>query len=192
MATVFPESLQQFIIMGSMLGLGISLSLYSFIIPQIKKIFEKQAKKLRDSNKRLKEVSIKYGKYLLKGEGNSKLELELNFAKDEVYRNKSIKFHYGTGFLLTGILFGVSTIFPLLNMIGADEEWITLPALMSPMLLVFGVLILVYVWIMVFLDIKDLLKRILNEAVEESEKGLQKAEDDLKKSKEKTKKKKSK
>ena len=53
MVLVFSESFEYFLVNSSMVGLGVSLALYSFIIPQIKKIFDNQAEKLKTANKKL-------------------------------------------------------------------------------------------------------------------------------------------
>ena len=48
--------------------------------------------------------------------------------------------------------------------------------LQSPFFLIMGIIILIYVWLMVFFDLRDLLNKYLDKSVEESDKGLEEVE----------------
>src|SRR3989344_5299576 len=115
MALAFEPQLQYFIIESSMLGLGISLALYSFIIPQITIIFDSQAQRLRRANEKMKLVAAESHRQLMSDIIDPDVQDRLKTAIEEVTTEKNVKFHYGIGFLVTGILFSSSTIFPLLD-----------------------------------------------------------------------------
>lgn len=177
MVLAFESQLQYFIIESSMLGLGISLALYSFIIPQISIIFNNQAQRLRKANEIMRVLAVESHNKLMKGEIDQELQNNLKIAILEVEKEKNVKFHYGIGFLVTGILFSISTIFPLLDIWqGGGSSLIQNLAKLSMFSLIVGTGVLIYVWLKVFFDIKDLLKKMLDKANEESDKELEKVE----------------
>jgi hypothetical protein len=169
------EPIELFIINFAMLGFGTTLALYALIIPQMEKIFERQADKLKTATKDLKKLNKQYGTKLLKSEEDEDLKEEREDVKLDVIELKKIKFHHGTGFLITGISFILAMIFPLLEYMSnnAQGDFIILFTNISPIFLLFGTGVLIFVWIKVYLDIKEMLKKYLEKAIEESEKELE-------------------
>lgn len=183
---VFDNNLQYFLVESSMIGLTISLALYSFIIPQMKKIFDAQAQRLRKAKKRLKGAREKLAKKLMNEkfckESEEELQEEFQLAKEEVLKEQDIKFHHGKGFLITGVLFSLSTVFPLLNIFINEtnasttvNNFVIAFTKISPWFLIGGVGLLIFIWFKVFVDIKEILRKILSEAIEEADKELEKA-----------------
>jgi len=175
-STHYPEALTYFLINSSMLGLAISIALYSFVIPKVNEIFSKQAEKLKKANERLRKLTDDFSKKVQGRKTVTSLLDELKEASLEVEKYKKVDFHYGVGFLLTGVLFSIATIISLFD-IFMDDAVIATFSIFSPYFLMIGIILLVYIWFMIFLDIKELLKQDLSKHIEEADKELEEAEE---------------
>src|SRR3989344_3046180 len=151
---LFQQDLQFFIINASMVGLAITLSLYSFILPHIREVFQTQTIKLRKANEDLEKISIKFSNLVKNRKFDQNTFQELIKSSEDVSKQDDVKFRYSWGFLITGVLFSISLLFPLANIFLVGDtgliKFIKEATQISPLFLMGGVIALVIIWFLVF------------------------------------------
>jgi len=175
MVLTFDFNLQIFIINASLLCVAITIALYTLVSPKFEEILKRQGKQLEEAYNELRRINEAFSKKVEKRESDKKLLDALQLQSEKFEQYKKIPFHLGIGFLICGVLFSLSTIFPLIDIFFYDM-FITAITVISPYFLIVGIIILLYIWFKVIFNIKDSLK-------ENFEKILEKTDIELKKTK---------
>lgn len=174
MALAFEQNLEFFIVSSSMVGIGIAVALYSFIIPQLKDLFQAQTTKILSEYENLLQETKVYSNGVKHGKMDRNLLEKITESHDKIEQEGKIKFHLGLGFLFTGVSFSVSTIFPLLNLLLREDTIIEqLARSTGGLFLVIGTMLLIYVWIMSYVDLNNLMKENLKTALDNAQVKMQ-------------------
>ena len=167
MVLTFDFNLQIFIINASLLCVAITIALYTLVSPKFEEILKRQGKQLEEAYNELRRINEAFSKKVEKRESDKKLLDALQLQSEKFEQYKKIPFHLGIGFLICGVLFSLSTIFPLIDIFFYDM-FITAITVISPYFLIVGIIILLYIWFKVIFNIKDSLKETYIDAIDHS------------------------
>ena len=99
------------IITTSLVGLGLLVALYALIFQQIDQIVDKRIKKLKTIITQRDEAYKKIDE----DRDNESYQENYNQLRADVKRFRDIQYHYGWGYIISGILFSTSLFFPFVD-----------------------------------------------------------------------------
>ena len=145
------DSLEGFLISGSMVGLTLIIAVYSITMPRMKDVFNRQVRKLKAFVVRQTEIIEK----LRRDKDNETLASDLQTIQQDIKRIKKLPFHLDLGYQISGLSFAGALITPLLKLLFPDDKVISLMAEGMVIYFIVGIISFLIVWFMVFIEFRS-------------------------------------
>ena len=160
------DSIEGFLINGSLIGFGLVIAIYTLTIPKMKDILNRRTRKLRDLIKQREEI--------FEAMREDKRSTTLTAKYQSVQRNikslEKLPFHLDIGYYLSATLFAISLLVPLFTITFPTIKYSGLLLVVSFMYFSTGIIIFLALWFILFIELRNYAMEEFEKVKEESEK----------------------
>lgn len=168
------EIISEKIVEISLIGLGLVIALYAIIMDTLEDLVKKRISHLRKLRKERDEVFEK----LKEDKENEELNKRNEELREEIKTYNKPPFHYDFGYIIAGIFFTLTLIFPFYSTFFEYEDLNVFKFFVdyAPHLLFIGIIVFVIVWFKTMIDLRNLTLGKFDELQEKDEEKEEKEE----------------